>query len=317
MGTTESKQAAPAESILEEVIDSLDMPQKKLPCKLFYDKHGSYLFDLISTQDEYYITRTEISILKDNIEEISEFIGDNNPVLIELGSGSNKKIRIILDNIPAPSAYIPVDISEEYINKAERLRDDYPELKIIPILADYTKPFSLPELNFDYERITVYYPGSTIGNFEPGKAREFLKRIANMCGSGSGILVGFDLKKDPNILENAYNDKSGVTAEFNLNILRNLNNTLGSNFDLGKWSHLAFYNTDHGRIEMHLKSLYDQKVRLDGRVFSFRRNETIHTENSYKYSIDDFSSMVVDFYSIEKFWMDTENKFCMLYMIAK
>lgn len=315
METVESKLKADERSVLREVIESLDMPQKRLPCKLFYDKHGSYLFDLISTLDEYYITRTETSILKNNIEEITAYLGKN-PLLIELGSGSTKKIRIILDNIPIPSGYIPVDISEEYINEAAKLGDDYPGLNIIPILADYTQPFTLPEINLDYDRIDVYYPGSTIGNFEPGKARKFLKRIAEMCGKGSGLLIGFDLKKDPVVLERAYNDKSGVTAEFNLNILSNLNNTLGTNFDLDNWAHMAFYNAEQGRIEMHLKSLKDQKVKLDGRVISFRKNETIHTENSYKYSLEDFSSMVDNFYSIKKFWMDTGDKFCILYMTA-
>lgn len=315
METLESKLKVDEKTLLGEVIESLDMPQKSLPCKLFYDKHGSYLFDLISTLDEYYITRTEISILKKNIEKISGYLGKN-PLLVELGSGSTKKIRIILDNIPTPSAYIPVDISEEYINEAVKLADDYPGLNIIPILADYTQPFNLPEINFDYNRIDVYYPGSTIGNFEPAKARKFLKRIAQMCGRNSGLLIGFDLKKDPLVLEKAYNDKAGVTAEFNLNILSNLNNSLGTNFNLGNWAHLAFYNSEKGRIEMHLKSLNDQKVKLNGRIFSFRKNETIHTENSYKYSIDEFSQMVADFYSVKKFWTDTENKFCILYMTA-
>lgn len=316
METANTAYAAYDQSILQEVIDSLEKSQKQLPCKLFYDKYGCYLFDRISDLDEYYITRTEISILKENIDRISECIGRES-VLIELGSGNSKKIRIILDNIPTPSAYIPVDISEEYIRGSEMLGEDYPNLRIIPLLADYTLPFKLPELDFDHERITVYYPGSTIGNFNPGKAQQFLKRISRICGTGSGLLIGFDLKKDVEILERAYNDESGITADFNLNILRNVNNTLGADFDLGKWSHLAFYNNELGRIEMHLKSLEDQRVMLNGKEIEFSKDETIHTESSYKYSIDEFCSVVEDFYSVNRYWTDSDNKFCILYLKAK
>lgn len=304
-----------ADSLDDEVLSSLTGPDKSLPCKLFYDKYGSYLFDLISELDEYYITRTELSILQNNISEIAGYIGEN-CVLIELGSGNSKKIRIILDNISTPKAYIPVDISKEYLKGSEELVRDYPGLRIIPVLADYTRPFSLPEAGSAYSRVVAYYPGSTIGNFHPDKAGNFLNRIAETCKPGSGLLIGFDLKKDREVLERAYNDSSGITAEFNLNILRNLNNTLGTDFDLDKWSHIAFYNEKLGRIEMHLKSLEDQRVSLNGRVIEFRKNETIHTESSYKYSLEEFISLAEDFYTINKYWTDPLNKFCLAFLTA-
>lgn len=304
------------ELVLNEVIDSLSRPQKRLPCKLFYDRYGSYLFDRISDLDEYYITRTEIAILKQKINEIAECIGKNS-VLIELGSGNSKKIRVLLDNISIPAAYIPVDISEEFIQGSLMLADDYSDLMVLPILGDYTQNFKLPELDFSYSRVTAYYPGSTIGNFHPEKARDFLQRIASICGKGSGLLIGFDLKKDTETLEKAYNDESGITAEFNKNILRNINNTLGADFNLDKWSHLAFYNSEPGRIEMHLKSLQHQKVRLNGSEIEFDKNETIHTESSYKYSDDEFLSLAEDSYTLKRQWSDKENRFCIMYLTAK
>lgn len=305
------------EAILQEVIESLSKTQKELPCKFFYNNHGSGLFDQISELEEYYLTRTEISILNDNIAKIAEIIGEK-AVLIELGSGSSKKIRIILDNIKSPEAYVPIEISEEYLfDSVNKVASDYLNLKIFPVVADYTRPFELPQIGFKSKNKVVYYPGSTIGNFNPDRAVDFLNRISKLCGTGSSLLIGIDLKKDIQTIEKAYNDNKGVTAEFNLNILHTLNSILESDFDLNKWQHLAFYNETEGRIEMHLISLENQQVSVNGTKFNFKKDETIHTENSYKYSVEEFESMVNEFYSLKKVWKDDENKFGVCYFISK
>lgn len=300
------------EAIIEEVIESLSGPQKTLSCKYFYDEKGSDLFEDIVELDEYYLTRTEISIMRDNINEISQLIGEN-CILIEPGSGSGKKIKLLLDNIEKQAAYVPIDISESYVKgSASKLSQDYPDLKILPIIADYTGEFNLPEFNFNHENLVVYYPGSTIGNFSPSAAKQFLKKMANMCGSGSYLLIGIDLKKDKRILENAYNDQKGVTEKFNLNILDNLNNLIESDFETHKWGHKAFFNEDENRVEMHLVSREKQTVNLNGYSVSFSKGETIHTENSYKYSIDKFCELICEDYKIIESWVDKNDKFGVL-----
>ena len=305
------------EAMLSEVVRSLSKDKKELPCKLFYDENGSKLFEKISELEEYYLTRTEISILDENIEEIAECIGENT-VIVELGSGSSRKIRILLDNLKNIAAYVPVDISENFLfESSEKLAEEYKELKIIPVVADYTRPFTFPEIILNYNRIVSYYPGSTIGNFDPEKAVEFLKNISEFCGSGSGLLIGIDLKKDTDIIEKAYSDKKGLTAQFNLNILKNINNSFGSDFDTDKWQHRAFYNDELGRIEMHLKSLVDQVVRVNGTDIYFRKHETIHTENSYKFTVEEFESLIGEFYSLENYWTDNVGKFAVCYFEVK
>ncbi|MGI9553803.1 MAG: L-histidine N(alpha)-methyltransferase [Thermodesulfobacteriota bacterium] len=305
------------DGILNEVIKSLSKDQKELPCKLFYNDKGSELFEEISELDEYYLTRTEISILNDNIEEISEYIGKD-VIVVELGSGSSRKIRILLDNLKNIVAYVPVDISKNFlIESAERLAREYNDLRIIPLVADYTRPFTFPEIDLDFNRMVLYYPGSTIGNFDPDKAVKFLKNLSKHFGKKSGLLIGFDLKKDSSIIERAYNDGQGVTASFNLNILNNINNTLGADFDLDKWKHKAFYNKDKGRIEMHLMSLEDQEVRLNGTNINFRKNETIHTENSYKFSVEEFEGLVGNFYSLKNYWTDSSENFAVCFFETK
>ena len=301
------------ESLLEEILKGFNKPQKELPSKLFYDERGSALFDEICKLEEYYLTRTEISIMLDNIEDICSVLGKN-CLLIELGSGSSRKIRLLLTGLHNPAGYVPIDISEGHlITSVNALARDYPWLKIFPVYADYTQPFSLPEFEHAHLKKVVYYPGSTIGNFEPEYASKFLNRIANRLGKGGGLLIGIDLKKDKKILEDAYNDKKGVTAEFNLNILERLNRELDADFNIEEWQHLAFYNSDEGRIEMHLISLSDQTVHLNGSSIKFVKNETILTEYSYKYSVEDFQELMSDAYYLEKLWMDKENKFGILY----
>ena len=303
--------------LFAEVINALSKEQKELPCKLFYNEHGSKLFEEISELEEYYLTKTEIFILNENIEEIAECIGEN-VVIVELGSGSSRKIRILLDNLKNIVSYVPVDISRNFlIESAEKLSGEYNDLKIVPVVADYTRPFNFPEIDLKYSRIVSYYPGSTIGNFDPEKAGEFLKNISTLCGKQSGLLIGIDLKKDPEIIEKAYNDRKGVTAEFNLNILKNINSSLEADFDISKWQHKAFYNEGKGRMEMHLKSLEDQQVKVNGTNINFRKNETIHTENSYKYSVEEFESLIGGFYDLKFYWTDNLRNFAVCFFEAK
>lgn len=305
------------ENLLEEILRGFNKPQKELPSKLFYDERGSALFDEICELNEYYLTRTETSIMLDNIEDICSVLG-NKCLLIELGSGSSRKIRLLLTGLQDPAGYVPIDISEEHlINSVNALAKDYPSLRIFPVYADYTQPLNLPNFEFSHSKKAVYYPGSTIGNFEPKYAAKFLNRIANRLGRGNGLLIGIDLKKDNKTLEDAYNDKKGVTADFNLNILRRLNRELGTDFNMDNWKHHAFYNRNEGRIEMHLINLSDQTVHLNGSSITFVKDETILTEYSYKYSVEDFKDLISDAYNLEKVWTDIENRFGILYFTVK
>ncbi len=305
------------EDILSEVIAGLNKSPKRLPSKMFYDERGSALFDKICELDEYYPTRTEMKIMSDNIEEIGSLLGKGT-LLIELGSGSSTKIRMLLDHIPGLAGYIPIDISSEHlVRSAEALKIDYPHIDIYPLAADYTKEFSLPAANFEFDHIAGYYPGSTIGNFTPSDAKSFLDRIARIIGENGGLLIGVDLKKNTGILENAYNDKKGVTAEFNINILNHINDKTGSDFDTGNFSHLAFYNAHAGRIEMHLKSKTDQKVNIGDGIISFKKGELILTEYSYKYTPDEFKYLVADNYEVKKIWTDKNKLFSVQYLRVK
>jgi len=306
----------PQEDLLSEIIDGLSQQQKMLPSKLFYDERGSRLFDMICELEEYYLTRTETKILSDNIEDITSLIG-NKCVLVELGSGSSIKIRLLLDHLKDLAAYVPVDISSDHLIKSNRmLKEEYPDLNIYPLAADYTRWFSLPDIKEGYNSIDAFYPGSTIGNFAPLEAREFLERIAEICGRGSGLLIGVDLQKDEKILSKAYNDSEGITAEFNLNILNHINNLLGANFDLSKFRHQAFYNKREGRIEMHLLSLAQQVIKLNGHSFSIGRYETILTEYSYKFTTESFAELVKDIYEVEKVWTDGNKLFSVQFLRA-
>ncbi|MGD8306590.1 MAG: L-histidine N(alpha)-methyltransferase [Ignavibacteria bacterium] len=300
--------------VLQEVINGLSKPQKSLPSKYFYDERGSQLFDEICILDEYYPTRTELKILSDNINEIISNFGDES-VLVELGSGSSVKIRLLIDHLPTLAAYIPVDISTNHLlNSAENLKADHPELVIHPLIADYTKEFSLPEIKEHYRTIDAFYPGSTIGNFTPEEARQFLGRIAKTCGKNSRLLIGVDLKKNVKILNAAYNDSKNVTAEFNLNILNNINNLVSADFNLDKFTHHAFYNEVEGRIEMHLISKEKQSVHIDDHTFDFEKDETILTEYSYKYTLDEFAELARGIYNVENVWVDESNLFSVQFL---
>ena len=299
------------------VLEGLSRPDKMLPSKLFYDKKGSKLFDEITRLPEYYPTRTEMKIMEDNISQIGKLLGEGT-VLVELGSGSSKKIRLLLDNIPGLAAYIPIDISEEHLlNSVDKLSRDYPELEIIPLHADYTRTIILPELPMPYDHISAFYPGSTIGNFRPIEAKNFLRRVARLIGRNGGMIIGVDLKKDKNILEAAYNDSKGVTAEFNLNILCHINDKTGSDFNTENFKHLAFYNSEQGRIEMHLISLSDQQININGTALQLRRGDDILTEYSYKYTPGEFEDLVSDFFEVRNVWVDENRFFSVQYLRVK
>lgn len=305
------------EDILTEVIEGLNKFPKQLPSKLFYDEKGSKLFDEICELDEYYPTRTELKIMEGNIEEMSSLLGEGT-LLVELGSGSSIKIRLLLNNIPGLAGYIPVDISEQHlINSAETLKEEYPHLDIYPLVADYTKIFEIPEIRNQYDHKAVYFPGSTIGNFTRTEAKEFLGRIAQIAGRNGGLVIGVDLKKDIKILEAAYNDKKDVTAKFNLNILSHINNELYSKFDLNKFDHFAFFNEKYGRIEMHLISKIEQSVRLNGSTINFEQGEHIITEYSNKYTIEEFAELAADHFTVNKVWTDKNNLFSIQYLRVK
>ena len=301
----------------EETLAGLRARPKSLPCKYFYDETGSRLFDRICELDEYYPTRTEMAILRDRIEEISAVLGPD-VALIEYGSGSSTKIRILLDAIDTLAAYIPIDISCDHLQRSsEDLAASYPGLPILPVCADYTGTFSLPPLPGPAARKVVFFPGSTIGNFDPEEAARFLGRIASLVGSGGGLLIGVDLKKAPRILEAAYNDAEGVTAEFNLNLLRRINRELGADFDPDRFRHEAFYSRERGRIEMHLKSAAEQTVTIGGVSIRFERGERIHTESSYKYAPEEFARLAARAgLDVESVWIDPRRLFSIQHLVA-
>jgi dimethylhistidine N-methyltransferase len=273
-----------------DVIAGLSARPKRLSPKYFYDEQGAQLFEEITQLPEYYPTRCELAILENHAAEIAKLMPPDT-ALIEFGSGSTRKARILLDASATVTAYVPVDISSEMLQQeAAELRHDYPRLTVIPVEADFTKPFRLPRAVASQPRVG-FFPGSTIGNFEPHAAAAFLKHAGSMLGDDATLIVGFDLIKDVNVLNAAYNDAAGVTARFNLNLLARINRELAANFDLGAFCHQAFFSVERRRVEMHLASRKRQRVRVAGRWFDFRAGETIHTENSYKYTPELFVAM--------------------------
>jgi dimethylhistidine N-methyltransferase len=276
-----------------DVIEGLSTPQKYLLAKHFYDAEGSRLFEEITALPEYYPTRTELGILRAHAAAI---VGPVRPgtVLVEFGSGATTKVRVLLGAVPQIAAYVPVDISVEFLNgEAARLKRDFPRLDVLPVAADFTGLFELPR-RVRARPLVGFFPGSTIGNFEPPAAAAFLRRAAGILGPNGALIVGVDLVKDSAVLDAAYDDAAGVTARFNLNILARINRELDGDFDLDTFSHRAFFDREHSRIEMHLVSRVDQKVRVAGHVFTFCAGETIHTENSYKYTREGFIALARD-----------------------
>jgi dimethylhistidine N-methyltransferase len=311
--------AASARSrFLREVIDGLSQAQRTLPCKFFYDERGAHLFRTICELPEYYITRTELQILRLYGTEMAKALGPNIE-LIGLGTGAGTKTRILLEELQQPAVYIPIDISSEQLQKsANRFREMLPGLEILPIAADYLEPIELPLPRKPSSRSVVYFPGSTIGNFEPDLAVKFLHRLADLCGEGGGLLIGVDLVKDRQIIEEAYNDGKGVTAQFNLNLLSRINDELGANFDLKNWRHRAIYNSKESRIEMYLISQADQQVRIVDRTFDFVAGEQILTEYSYKHTRDGFVALArVAGFRFEKLWTDDARLFGVFYFTVR
>ena len=283
--------ASQASEFETDVLEGLRTIPKHVPAKYFYDAAGSQLFERITELPEYYPTRCEISILRSHGADIAKLIPQG-AALVEFGSGSSKKARILLGAAPKLAAYVPVDICGEMIEQeAIELRADFPDLKVLPVTADICKPFELPDEAKKSPVRIGFFPGSTIGNFEPHEASSFLRNAAKILGRGSTIIVGVDLIKSADVLNAAYNDAQGVTAQFNLNLLTRINRELGGTFHLSTFEHHAFYNRERHRIEMHLASLRRQKVRVAGETIEFRAGETIHTENSYKYSVESLAAL--------------------------
>jgi dimethylhistidine N-methyltransferase len=272
-----------------DVIDDLSQHPKRLSPKYFYDATGSELFEQITVLPEYYPTRTELGILRDRGGEISAII-PKGAALVEFGAGATTKVRLLLNQC-AFGAYVPVDISGDFLKaQAEGLRKDFPDLDVYPVAADFTAPFALPDAVANMPKVG-FFPGSTLGNFEPHEACSFLRSAREILGKDAQMVIGVDLEKDERVLYDAYNDAAGVTARFNLNVLDRINRELGGDFELPAFIHRAIYNRERHRIEMHLISKKAQKARVLDRSFSFRAGESIHTESSYKYSLDRFTAL--------------------------
>jgi dimethylhistidine N-methyltransferase len=296
------------------LLSGLGATPKAIPCKYFYDAEGSLLFEKICALPEYYPTRTELSLLHAYAGEMAQCIGPNAQI-VEFGAGAGEKIRPLLDAMENPHAYLPMDISGPYLTGiATRLQRDYPALAIHPIIGDFTRDFSLPPSE---ARSIGFFPGSTIGNFAPGEARAFLASIARML-KGGGLLIGVDLVKDPQILHAAYNDAAGITAAFNKNLLARANREAAANFDLTQFAHYALYNPLHRRIEMYLVSAIDQRARVCGRSIAFSAGEAIHTEYSYKYTVDGFRCLAAAAGFIPRqVWCDANRLFSIHWLEGK
>lgn len=302
-------------SFRDEVIAGLSKKPRTLPCKFFYDEVGAELFQEICELPEYYITRTELKILRLHGAEMASAIGPNIE-LIGLGTGAGTKTRILLEELQEPRVYVPIDISGEQLEKSTaHFRQRFPTLQILPVCADYLESFELPLPRPLSSRSIVYFPGSTIGNFEPPAAEEFLRRLVDLAGPGGGLLIGVDLRKDRRLIEAAYNDSAGVTARFNLNLLVRANAELGANFDLKNWRHCALYNEIEGRIEMYLVSQLAHSVRIEDRQFDFTNGEKILTEYSYKYTPQGFIALSSRAgFAFEQIWTDDARLFGVFYL---
>jgi len=301
---------------LQEIIAGLHQPEKMISPKYFYDERGSLLFEKITTLPEYYPTETELGIMRANIDEITALVGAQ-ASLIEFGSGSSLKTRILLGHLDDLAVYVPVDISEELLlESAQKMRDEFPETEIIPVVADFTRQFALPNPTIMPKRNIVYFPGSTIGNFTHDAALELLKVMHHEAGTGGALLIGVDLQKDPAIIERAYNDSAGVTAKFNVNMLRHLNREFESDFDLDAWSHEALYDRDEGRVEIRLISSRDQTVKIGNEAIRVMAGEGILTEYSHKYTLEGFAAMAESVgFRVAKVWTDPNDLFSVQYCV--
>ena len=301
--------------MLREVLKTFKETPRRIPSKYFYDEVGSKLFDEICDLDEYYPTRTEMKILMDNISEITESFPED-VVMIEFGSGSSLKTKILLKNIMHLNAYVPVDISEDHLYASvDTLKKEFPQFNIKPLPADYTRPFVVPSFSEKDNRL-IFFPGSTIGNFTRDESKEFLRIMREMSGRNGHLLIGIDLVKEREVLLRAYNDSKGVTALFNLNILKVLNKTLNADFDINGYMHEAVYNETEQRIEMHLISTKSQRVNIDDESFDIAEGERIVTEYSHKYEIEKFEELAEGSFRLDNYWTDDKRYFAVLLMRA-
>ncbi len=305
---------ATKENFRDEVLDGLSKSPRQLPYKFFYDQRGAQLFQEICDLPEYYITRTEIEILRLHGADMAKALGPQ-VELIGLGTGAGTKTRILLEELHNPAVYVPIDISKEQLEQSSaRFREMFPALQVLPVWVDYLEPFELPLPRRLSSRSVIYFPGSTIGNFEPKTASEFLARLVDLAGDGGGLLIGVDLQKDRDVLERAYNDAAGVTAQFNKNLLVRANRELGADFDLNRWQHHAIYNSTEGRIEIYLISDNEQTVHIGAREFQFRAGEEILTEYSYKHTIAGFIDLARQAgFHFEQVWTDGARWFGVFY----
>lgn len=318
--TPNSPQAQPItdHQFLRDVLAGLTQSPKTLPCKYFYDEIGSQLFDQICELEEYYPTRTELQIMEEAADEMVAAFGPA-CVLVEYGSGSSWKSRLLLDRLDERSTYVPVDISREHLQQTVmQLEHQYPDLNIQPVCADFTKPFDLPPLPAYAGRKIGYFPGSTIGNFAPERAIDLLRQICDVVTPDGGLLIGVDLPKSPEILEAAYDDAQGVTAQFNLNLLERINRELDADIPVGLFEHHARFNRQKSRVEMHLVSTEAQTITIEGVEIDFAEGESIHTENSHKFSLRVFEDLADRAgFHVDRVWTDSEILFSVQFLSVK
>ncbi len=297
-----------------ELLDGLTRSQKMIPPKYFYDERGSQLFEAITALPEYYLTDAELDIMREHVDDMAALIG-RRASLIEYGSGSSLKTRILLEHLDALAAYVPVDISADHLyDSARRIRREFPDVAVHPVVADFTRPFDLPTPAVMPVKNVVYFPGSTIGNFERDEAVELLRVMHGEAGAHGALLIGVDLQKDPDIIDRAYNDEQGVTAEFNLNMLRHINDAFGADFDVGAFEHRAGYDRDEGRVVLELVSQDDQTVSIGDAEITIADGETILTEYSHKYTLDGFAEMAREAgFEVEHVWTDPDELFSVQY----
>jgi len=300
-----------------DILAGLNREPKQISPKYFYDETGSLLFEEICQQPEYYPTRTELDVLDRNITELADLVGPKASI-IEFGSGSSLKTRLLLRHLREPAAYVPVDISREQLaNSAASLSSDFPAIEVLPVCADFTRPFDLPSPRVDPLRNLVFFPGSTIGNFEKTAALDLLRVMREEAKDDGALLIGVDIVKPREILEPAYNDAAGVTADFNLNLLKRLNREHDANFELKTFEHSAIFDEKNSRIEMRLVSVKKQQIEVAGERFDFDEGEYIVTEHSHKYSMDEFETMARKAgFSLEAVWLDADELFSVQYLVA-
>ena len=315
-GLRDDERRPPASELLEVARHGLALKPKRLPSWLFYDQRGSALFEQICEQPEYYLTRCEIALMSEHAADIADSLGSD-VRLVEYGSGSGRKTRMLLRHLREPVSYVPVEISPEPLqHSVQRLAQEFPQLPLQPLCADFSKPLRLPIPPRAPRRTVLYFPGSTIGNFEAHDAVALLRKMRGEMGDAGGLLVGVDLKKDPALIEAAYNDAAGVTAEFTLNMLLRLNREIGSDFDLAAFAHRARYNPMAGRIETHLVSRREQQVKVARANVKFRADEAIQVEYSCKYSLEDFAALAARAgLAVKRVWTDPQRMFSVQYLV--